>query len=307
MEFGLVLSQFTDRWDHVAGDAALAEEAGLDSVWLVDHLLNVNDPSGPVFEAWTGLAALAGATQRVRLGHLVNCVSFRNPGLLAKMATTLDHASGGRLDLGLGAGWYEGEYRAFGYDYPDSGGRRRYFEAYLEALLALFAGGPVDYEAEGVILENAVVAPGPVQKPHPPIVVGASGPHMLAATGRLGDVWNCPASLLGRLDELQETVLGAAGDRSVRTTIQVPVAVGRTQEEAATAFQVGSVHLAWMGDLAGNGVTGTVEEAMDKVDAYRARGVSGLMAVLPGSRARSEFVAAYGELAKRYRDERAPG
>lgn len=300
MEFGLVLTQFTDRWDHVVGDARLAEEAGLDSIWLVDHLLGFGDDGGPVFEAWAGLAYLAGVTERVRLGHLVNCVSFRNVGLLAKMATTLDHASGGRLEVGLGAGWYEAEYRAFGYPFGSGGDRRRQFEAYVEALVALFAGGEVTFDREGVTLEEAELNPGPLQQPHPPIVVGAGQPYMLAATGRFADVWNCPARLLERLEEPQALVRGAAGDREVRTTIQVPVAVGRTAEEAAAARQVGSGHLAWMGDLDTVGIVGDLDEAEERVRAYAARGVSGLMGVVPGSRMRPDFIRAYGELAQRF-------
>lgn len=301
MEFGLILTQFTDRWDHVAGDALLAEQNGLDSVWLVDHLLGVGDADGPVFEAWTGLAYLAGVTDRVRIGHLVNCVSFRNVGLLAKMATTLDHASGGRLDLGLGAGWYEDEYRSFGFPYGSGGDRRRTFEAYVEALVALMRGERVTMDRAGVVLDDAAVHPGPRQSPYPPIVVGAGRPHMLAATGRLADVWNCPAGLLPRLEEPQSIVRDAAGDRPVRTTIQVPVAVGRTPEEAAAARQVAAGHLAWMGDLDEVGIVGTLDEAEARVARYADRGVSGLVGVLPGSRMRPDFIAAYGALAERVR------
>lgn len=300
MKFGLVLTQFTDRWDHVVGDARIAEESGLDSVWLVDHLLSVRDPGGPAFEAWTALAAIAGITERVRLGHLVNCVAFRNPGLLAKMAVTLDHASGARLDLGLGAGWYEAEYRSFGWDFPSAGDRRRYFEAYLAALLRLFTGEPVDYADAGVRLEGAVVSPRPLQDPHPPIVVGAGRPRMLEAAGRMADEWNCPAGLLGRLEEHQARVREAAGGRIVRTSIQVPVAVGRDAEEAAAARATGALHLAWMGDLDEVGIVGTLDEAAARVEAYRARGVTRLIATVPGSRRRADFIAAYGALAQRF-------
>ncbi len=162
MEFGLVLSQVGARWEHLEGDARAAEEAGLDSVWLVDHLLATLDPERGIFEAWTALAALTGRTERVRLGQLVTCVSFRNVGLLAMMASTLDHASGGRLELGLGAGWFEAEYRAFGYPFPSPGNRRRALAETLEALDLLFAGRPVDLEglksAEGDAIAKLAAA-----------------------------------------------------------------------------------------------------------------------------------------------------
>ena len=159
VEFGLLVTQFSSEWRHALGDARLADEIGLDSIWMADHLLPTMNVEGNVFEGWTAMAALAGNTERVRLGHLVLAASFRNPGLMAKMAATLDHASAGRLDFGLGAGWFEAEYKAFGYRFPSPGERRRYFEEYLDALRLLFSGGPVDYEGEFHQAESGVLPP----------------------------------------------------------------------------------------------------------------------------------------------------
>ena len=300
MEFGIVLTQFSGRWDHTLGDALLAEEVGLDSVWLADHLLPPNDVEGNVFEGWTALSALAGSTSKVRLGHLVLAASFRNPGLMAKMAATLDHASAGRLDLGLGAGWFEREYDAFGYRFPSPGERRRYFEEYLDALKLLFEGGPVDYEGEYIRLDGAIARPTPLQQPGPPIVIGAGRPMMLDLVGRKADVWNCPSGLIPGLVRARERVLAAADGRVVRTTVQIPIAVGRTAAEAAAALEVGETHMAWMGDVEAVGITGTIDEAAEEVAAYAERGVDGLIGVLPGSRMRPSFIEAYGELAARF-------
>jgi alkanesulfonate monooxygenase SsuD/methylene tetrahydromethanopterin reductase-like flavin-dependent oxidoreductase (luciferase family) len=300
VEFGLVASQFTGKWRYTQGDAELAEDVGLDSVWLVDHLVAPRRVEDDMFEGWTALAVLAGATSRIRLGHLVLAASFRNPGLLAKMAATLDHASGGRLDLGLGAGWYRDEYEAFGYRFPDAGERRRYLSEYIEVIRLLFAGGAVDYDGELIRVSGAYCHPTPLQTPSPPIVVGAAGPLMLDLVGRQADVWNCPARLIPQLDEARDRVHAAADGRGVRTTLQIPVAVGRTPEEAAAAREVGSVHMAWMGDIDEVGVTGTIDEAEEKVSLLTRRGVDGLIAVLPGTRRRPDFIAAYGELAARF-------
>ena len=297
LEFGLLVTQFSGQWKHSLGDAQLAEEVGLDSVWLADHLLAPFNVDGNVFEGWTALAALAGTTSKVRLGHLVLAASFRNPGLMAKMAATLDHASSGRLDLGVGAGWFQREYDAFGYHHPSPGERRRYFAEYLDVLRLLFTGGPVDFDGEFIKLDQAYCRPVPVQQPAPPIVVGARGPMMLDLVGRKADVWNCSSGGIPTLDEARDRVLTAAAGRPIRTTLQIPVAVGRTPEEAAAAIEVGKVHMAWMGDVEAVGITGTIDEAAEKVAAYAERGVDGIIAVLPGSRQRPEFIQAYGELA----------
>ena len=300
MEFGLALTQFSGKWEHTLGDAVLAEQSGLDSVWFADHLLATTAPAGNAFEAWTALSAVAGQTSRVRLGVLVLAASFRNPGLMAQMAATLDHASRGRLDLGLGAGWYELEYRAFGYDFPSAGDRRRYLEEYVDALRLLFAGGPVDYRGRYITLDQAYCRPVPVQQPSPPIVIGGAKPMMLDLTGRKADVWNCPAGVIPRLAEARAAVLRAADGRTVRTSVQIPVAVGRTADEAAAAVAVGREHMSWMGDIEEIGISGTLDEAAVQVERLADLGVDALTAVLPGSRRRADFLAAYAELAARF-------
>ena len=296
VEFGLVLSQFNTKWKHVVADARAAEEHGLDSMWLADHLLAPGAPEQRVFEAWTALAALAGETERVRLGHMVNCVSFRNVGLLAKMAATVDHASAGRLELGLGAGWHEPEYRAFGYQFPTAAARVRAFRETVDAIDLLFAGGPVDYDGEFVHLEGAYCHPTPVQQPRPPLTVGAGGKVMRRFAGERADAWNCPSGLLSRLAEARAVVMEAAGGRRVRTTVQIPVVVGRDEEEAAAAREVAAVDMAWMGEIDGVGLVGTVAAAVERVSEYRALGVDGFICVVPGSSRRPDFVAALGEV-----------
>ncbi|MFQ5517316.1 MAG: LLM class flavin-dependent oxidoreductase [Acidimicrobiia bacterium] len=298
MEFGLVVTpQFGSRWDRVAADAMAAEAAGLDSIWLADHLLTPTDPSRPAFEAWTALAAVAATTRRVRLGHLVGCVSFRNVGLLAKMAVTVDHISGGRLELGLGAGWFEEEYRAFGYDFPSPAARRGAFEETIDALDLLFTGETVHYDGDYVHLDGALCSPRPVQQPRPPLTIGSGGLLMRRLAGARADAWNCPAGLLPGVANARRPVESAAAGRSVRTTVQIPVAVGRDDAEARAALDAGRTHLAWLGDVAAVGLAGTVDQAAERVGEYRDQGVDGFLCVVPGSRLRPDFVAALGDLA----------
>jgi probable F420-dependent oxidoreductase len=174
-------------WPEYRAIAAAAERCGFDSIWVGDHLLYRGDRSperGP-WEAWTLLAGLAASTARVRLGPLVACASFHPPGVLAKMASTVDEQSGGRLVLGLGAGWNEAEYRAFGLPYDRRVSR---FEEAFAIIRPLLAGERVTLHGRFWRADDAVLLPRPARRP--PLMVGSNGPRMLAATLPHVDAWN---------------------------------------------------------------------------------------------------------------------
>jgi alkanesulfonate monooxygenase SsuD/methylene tetrahydromethanopterin reductase-like flavin-dependent oxidoreductase (luciferase family) len=173
-------------WDEYLTMAQAAEEVGFDSLWLGDHLLYRGDgreERGPL-EVWTLLAALAAVTERVRLGPLVACTSFHQPGLLAKMAATVAEISGGRLVLGLGAGWNEVEYRAFGLPYDRRVSR---FAESFAIVSRLLAGERVTFDGEFWRVEDAVIVPPP--RPIP-LLIGSMGARMLALTLPHVDAWN---------------------------------------------------------------------------------------------------------------------
>jgi probable F420-dependent oxidoreductase len=175
------------RWPEYVAMARAAEECGFDSVWLGDHLLYRGDgreERGP-WEAWTQLAALAAVTERVRLGPLVACASFHPPGLIAKMAASVDEISAGRLVLGLGAGWNEVEYRAFGLPYDRRVSR---FEESFEIVRRLLAGERVTQEGRFWSAEDAVLLPRPARRI--PLMVGSNGERMLGITLPFVDAWN---------------------------------------------------------------------------------------------------------------------
>jgi probable F420-dependent oxidoreductase len=184
-------------FERVAEVASTAERLGFDSVWMSDHFFaslerygGGPEPQGSL-EPLTTLAALAPLTERVRLGTLVLAAGFRHPAVLAKTATTIDLLSNGRLDLGLGAGWYEPEYRAFGYPYGPLGEHFGVLEETLEVLTRLFDEGPASYEGKRFSLHEAYDHPRPVQVPRPPIWLGGKGgPRLLDLVARLADGWN---------------------------------------------------------------------------------------------------------------------
>lgn len=175
------------RWPEYAAMARAAEAAGFDSIWLGDHLLYRGDgrsERGP-WDSWTFLAALAGVTERVRLGPLVACAAFHPPGLLARMAASVDELSGGRLVLGLGAGWNETEFRAFGIPFDHRASR---FEEAFEIIRRLLAGERVTLHGRFWDVDDAVLLPRPASRPA--LMVGSTGRRVLSVALSHVDAWN---------------------------------------------------------------------------------------------------------------------
>ena len=166
------------------------EELGFDSAWVVDHFLAGQDELTPYFEAWTLIAALSQQTSRIRFGIMVSGNTYRNPALVAKQAVTIDHASGGRVELGIGAGWWEREHAAYGYDFPAKRELVDRFQEALELLASLQTQPRTDYHGRYYQMDDAPFEPKPVQRPHIPLVVGSFGPRMLALTAKHADIWN---------------------------------------------------------------------------------------------------------------------
>jgi alkanesulfonate monooxygenase SsuD/methylene tetrahydromethanopterin reductase-like flavin-dependent oxidoreductase (luciferase family) len=204
VKFGLQLwSQQTD-WPSFR-DAALAAEAnGWDSVWTWDHLLAIFGPwEQPIFEGWTALAALGPITTRVRLGLMVGANTFRNPGLTAKLATTLDHVSNGRAVLGIGAAWFDREHDAFGIDFGKSPGERLdWLDEAVMLLRRLLDGERVDHDGPRYRMHDALCEPRPIQA-HLPILVGGSGrKKTLRTVAQRADAWNTS----GSFEEVQDAL-----------------------------------------------------------------------------------------------------
>ena len=189
-----------EQFETMSRVAQAAERLGFDSLWLFDHFHTYFRPVlETTFECWTSMAALARDTTRIRLGQMATCNSYRNPALLAKMASTVDVASHGRLDFGIGAGWYEHEYDAYGYSYPDTGERLRMLGEALEVIRAMWTEPYATFEGRYYRVHGAINEPKGVQQPHPPIWVGGSGERVtLRLAAQYGDATNFG----GHLDDL---------------------------------------------------------------------------------------------------------
>lgn len=210
MRLGLCTSQ-TLPWAALVERWGVIERLGFDSAWVFDHFMDAGKEYHWYYEAWTALAGLAMATNRVDLGILVCGNTYRPPALLAKEAITVDHISGGRLSLGMGAGWHVGEHEAYGFDFPSPGERVRRFEEAIEVIEALQRDERASVDGQYYQLRDAPCEPKPLRG-RIPLVIGTSGDKMLRVVARHADVWN----MVGNPDEIR-----AAGARLLAACAEV--------------------------------------------------------------------------------------
>jgi F420-dependent oxidoreductase-like protein len=186
-----------EKFETMTRCAQEAERSGFDALWLYDHFHTVPTPQlETTFECWTSMAALARDTKTIRLGQMVTCNGYRPPSLLAKMASCVDVMSRGRLILGIGAGWYEHEYQAYGYEYPETPERLRMLREALQVIKAMWTQERAQFEGGYYKLRGAINEPKPVQKPHPPIWIGGAGEKVtLKLVAQYGDACNFNADV----------------------------------------------------------------------------------------------------------------
>lgn len=210
-----------DWWLSAVRDA---EAAGLGGAWIWDHFISRGRKTDPVLECWSMLAAASRETTRIRLGSFVSNVMNRHPAVLARMAATVSELSGGRLDLGIGAGGHPAEHEAYGIDFPEPSVRGTHLEEAVEVIRLLFDGGPADHDGPSYPLRDAYASPVP--DPRPRIVVSGASPAGARRAARIGDAWTCGADELERLRPIFERAAVEAGrdPASVPIVLEVEVA-----------------------------------------------------------------------------------
>jgi alkanesulfonate monooxygenase SsuD/methylene tetrahydromethanopterin reductase-like flavin-dependent oxidoreductase (luciferase family) len=224
-QVGIYLPQLGLTYDELLARARRCEDLGYRSLWLFDHLYPPGLPDVPSFEAWTLATALLVQTSRLRVGHLVLCNGFRHPALLAKMATSLDVVSGGRLELGIGSGSYQPEHGQAGMTWSSLGERTERLAESLEILTRAFAGDRVSFAGRHYQVEDLPMRPRPAQSPRPPITVGGvSERFTLPVVARYADVWNVPTYALGDLDR-RIAALGAACEKVRRDAAEIALSL----------------------------------------------------------------------------------
>jgi alkanesulfonate monooxygenase SsuD/methylene tetrahydromethanopterin reductase-like flavin-dependent oxidoreductase (luciferase family) len=270
VEFGIYLPQLAYTSDQILERALLCEELGFSSLWLMDHLYPPALPEVPSLEGWTLATWLLARTQRLRLGHLVLSNTFRHPVLLAKMATSLDVLSGGRVDLGLGSGSYAPEHAEAGIPFPALGVRSRELDAALATVRAMFAGeGPV------------ANLPGPVQSGGPPLHIGgANERHTLPIVARWADVWNCPASAIDAYDQKWAALEGlcrSAGRDVTTLRVSQQAVLVLTSSAASVPDALARAERRYGGPgwgLHAGGFIGTPDQVIPVIQRHVERGVS---------------------------------
>ncbi|MGH8012797.1 MAG: TIGR03560 family F420-dependent LLM class oxidoreductase, partial [Candidatus Binataceae bacterium] len=243
IEFGLFSPQAGMSFKTVLERARHLEQLGYHSIWLVDHFWNRGLPEADTLECTATMSALAARTEKLRIGSLVLCNSFRNPGLLAKTLSTIDNVSNGRVEVGLGAGWMDEEYRGYGYDFPTMGARLRQLEEGLKVMKLLFTEKKASFDGRYYHLADALNNPKPVQKPHPPITIGGSGEKvMLRIVAQYADRWNCPAgyrSFEHKLGVLKEHCQAVGRDpKTINISEQLLICLGANEAEVEEKWKL---------------------------------------------------------------------
>ncbi len=300
MRFGLALPHYgyslpggNITFERMAGVAGTAERLGFDSVWVSDHFFawlgkyGGGDELHGAIEPMTALAGLAAVTSRVRIGSLVACAPFRHPAILAKTATAIDLYSGGRLELGVGAGWYAEEFDAFGYAFGTAGDRFSSLEETLQVLDRLLGGGPASYEGARVRLRDAFNHPRPAQRPRPPVWLGAKGgERALRLAARHADGWNTvwrwtPEAYSERARAAQRICEEEGRDPStLRRSIGLYTLVGEDERDLVARFRAlqrwtpgGALDAELLDAYMVDTLTGTPEQVLDRVRQFAALGV----------------------------------
>jgi F420-dependent oxidoreductase-like protein len=280
IRFGALLRQADNRWASIAESARIADQTGFDSIHFIDHLLAIPDPRGDVLEAWTTLTACAALTTRVKLSANVLCNSFRSPALLAKMGATLDHVSGGRFELAIGAGWHGAEYQAYGFDFPPVGVRIAQLAEAVPLIKKLWTGEPVDFEGTYYRIRNGMCRPRPVQTPRPTIVIGGSGEKKtLRLVAQEADVWNASAGNYAQLDRkiavLREHCAAVGRDFStLELSLQDLVVIAPDDATLKPLLDDARQRLSFFGNVDEIATIGTPNRCIDTIRKKVAQGIT---------------------------------
>ena len=298
VSFSLFLPQAAQTYQQLRQTALRLEALGYDGLWLVDHMWAEGIPELDFLDGWTAVAGIAEATESLRLGLLVACNSYRNPGLLAKMAVSLDHISAGRAELGIGAGWQESEYKGYGIEFPPVGVRLEQLGESLAIIESLFSRERTNLEGRHYRFHDVPFEPKPVQDRLPITIGGAGKKVLLALVARYASRWNCPMPDVARMPELIEALAAHCKNigrdpSEITISEQMAVVIGRDAGDLAAQMEVAKMFIGGFVDLNTMAVIGTPDQVVAKLEAKMELGVTDFAIVFGdlGSEATLELFA----------------
>ncbi len=277
--FSLFMPQAGSSYAMIRDRAHSLEAMGYDGLWLTDHFFANGLPDLDYLEGWTALSGLAEATSRLRLGLMVTCQSYRNPALLAKMAATVDHISDGRLELGIGAGWMEEEYSAYGWSFPPIKLRLAQLAESLEIITGMFGDSTFTFEGEHYRVVDAPCAPKPLQDPLPITIGGAGEKVLLRLVAKYASRWNCPMTNAHDVSRLLGVLAGhcrSVGRDVNQITIseQLPIIIGRDDDHLQEKRLMAKMMIGNWVDIRKMALVGTPEQVISGLQAKIANGVT---------------------------------
>ena len=275
-------------WPQWVALAGACEEHRVGTLFRSDHYLNLDGqhPERGALDAWGTVIALAAVTSKVRLGTLVSPATFRHPSNLAKLVATADHVSGGRVELGLGAGWHEREHAAYGFPFEPTRARIDVLEEQLQVVLSNWGPGPFTFDGARYRLRELDALPKPVQRPHPPLIMGGTGgPRSAALAARYADEYNTPFATAGEVRERKARIDAAcerAGRDPLPFSVMTGVIAGADETEVRdrarrVAQRTGQDAAAWLSEPPHGWIVGTIEQAAQQLRALGEAGVARVM------------------------------
>ncbi len=277
-----------NQWDTILKASKDIEDLNYESVWVYDHFHTVPSPTqDPTFECWSLMAALSQVTEKVRIGQMCTCNSYRNPAYLTKVASTIDSMSGGRLEFAIGAGWYDQEYKAYGYEYPSAGIRLKMLEEALQIYIAMNTQDKATFDGEFYSITNAINQPKPLQKPYPPLWVCGGGEKVtLKLLAKYGDYGNWDVDVDGFIHKseiLENHCEQQERDySSIKKTLHTNVIIGENQKDLENKIEKISTVTGIPKEMyIDKPLVGTKEKVFNTVDEFKAVDCEYIIAYIP--------------------------
>lgn len=279
-EFGVMLRQQKVDFEEIKTTAQLCDSTGYDSVWFYDHVLGQGIIGIDIYEPWTLMSALSTVTKNVKLGTMVLCNLFRHPPLLAKMASTLDVISNGRVEFAIGAGWFEEEFHAYGYDFPEMKERMEMLREAAQILRLMWTDETATFAGKHYRVKDAPCNPKPIQSPHIPVCIGGSGEKLLLRiVAELADEWNCPASSAIDFDR-KYSILHRHCEEVGRNVEDITISqqtvcvLAENRKDLPEKLEKAQRRYGFFGDIKRLGIVGTPEDCIKKIGSDIGKGIS---------------------------------